>query len=128
MLDTNICVYAIQGGNEHLDQRFGECEAGDLVMSAVTLGELETSFARSGDQDGARRDLEPVLADVIVMPFDAAAARIFGRIQATAPSRRNACDHQIAAHAISLGLVVITNNEKGFSGIPGIAIENWTMP
>ena len=62
------------------------------------------------------------------MPFDAAAARTFGRIQAAAPSRRNAYDRQIAAHAISLGLVVITNNEKDFSGIPGIAIENWTMP
>ena len=121
MLDTNICVHAIQGGNEHLDQRFGEYEAGDLVMSAVTLGELETRFAKSGDQDGARRDLAPVLADVIVMPFDDVVARIFGRIQTAAPSRRNACDRQIAAHAISLGLVVITNNEKDFSGIPGIA-------
>ena len=128
MLDTNICVHAIQGGNEHLDRRFGSCETGDLVMSAVTLGELETWFAKSGDQDGARRDLAPVLADVAVMPFDAAAARTFGRIQAAAPSRRNAYDRQIAAHAVSLGLVVVTNNEKDFSGIPGIAIENWTMP
>ena len=128
MLDTNLCVYAIQGGNEHLDQRFGECEAGDLVMSAITLGELETWFAKSGDQDGARRDLAPVLADVVVMPFDAAAARTFGCIQAAAPSRRNAYDRQIAAHAISLGVVVITNNETDFGGIPGIAIENWTMP
>lgn len=128
MLDTNICVYAIQGGNEHLDQRFGECEAGDLVMSAVTLGELETWFAKSGDQDGARRDAAPVLADVVVVPFDDAAARVFGRIQAAAPSRRNAYDRQIAAQAISLGLVVVTNNEKDFDEIPGIAIENWTMP
>ena len=128
MLDTNICVYAIQGGNEHLDQRFGDCEAGDLVMSAVTLGELETWFAKSGDQDGARRDAAPVLADVVVAPFDDAAARVFGRIQAAAPSRRNAYDRQIAAQAISLGLVVVTNNEKDFDGIPGIAIENWTMP
>lgn len=128
MLDTNICVYAIQGGNEHLDRRFGECEAGDLVMSAVTLGELETWFAKSGDQDGARRDAAPVFADVVVMPFDDAAARVFGRIQAAAPSRRNAYDRQIAAQAISLGLVVVTNNEKDFGAIPGIAIENWTMP
>lgn len=128
LLDTNICVYAIQGGNEHLDRRFGECEAGDLVMSAVTLGELETWFAKSGDQDGARRDAAPVFADVAVMPFDDAAARVFGRIQAAAPSRRNAYDRQIAAQAISLGLVVVTNNEKDFGAIPGIAIENWTMP
>ena len=128
MFDTNICVYAIQGGNEHLDQRFGECEAGDLVMSAVTLGELETWFAESGDQDGARRDAAPVLAGVVVMPFDDAAARVFGRIQAAAPSRRNAHYRQIAAQAISQGLVVVTNNEKDFGEIPGIAIENWTMP
>ena len=128
MLDTNICVYAIRGGNEYLDHRFGECESGDLVISAVTLGELETGFAKSGDQDGARREATPILADLTVMPFDAAAARAFGRIQAAAPSRRGAYDRQIAAHATALGLVLVTNNEKDFDGIPGLAVENWAMP
>ena len=128
MLDTNICVYAIQGGNGYLDHRFGECRFGDLVISAVTLGELEAGFAKSGDQDGARREAGPVLADLTVMPFDAAAARAFGRIQAAAPSRRGAYDRQIAAHAMVLGLVLVTNDEKDFDGIPGLAVENWTMP
>ena len=128
MLDTNICIYAILGGNEHLDRRLDECESGDLAMSAVTLGELEVGFARSGNPDLARSDAAAALSAVTVMPFDEAAARAFGRIQAVTPSRRGAYDRQIAAHAISLGVALVTNNEKDFNGIPEIVVENWTLP
>ena len=128
MLDTNICIYAILGGNEHLDRRLGECETGDLVMSAVTLGELEVGFAKSENPVQVRHDADVVLSAITVMPFDEAAARAFGHIQAAAPSRRGAYDRQIAAHAISLGVALVTNNEKDFDGIPGIVVENWTRP
>ncbi len=128
MLDTNICIYAIMGGSGYLDQRFDECNAGDLVISAVTLGELEVGFARSADPNLARSDAAVVLSSIAVMPFDAAAARAFGRIQAVAPSRRGAYDRQIAAHALSLGVTLVTNNEKDFHGIPEVVVENWTRP
>ena len=128
MLDTNICIYAILGGNAHLDRRLGQCETGDLVMSAVTLGELEVGFAKGADPARARRDAAFVLSAVPAVSFDEAAARAFGRIQAAAPSRRGAYDRQIAAHAISLGLVLVTDNEKDFDGIPGVAVENWSLP
>ena len=128
MLDTNICIYAILGGSEHLDRRLDRCETGDLVMSAVTLGELEVGFAKSGTPDLARSDAAAILSEVGVMPFDEDAARAFGRIQAAAPSRRGAYDRQIAAHAISLGVALVTNNEKDFDGIPEVVVENWTLP
>ena len=128
MLDTNICIYAILGGNTHLDRRLEECETGDLVMSAVTLGELEVGFANDSDSARARRNAADVLSAVPATPFDEAAARAFGHIQAAAPSRRGAYDRQIAAHAISLGVVLVTNNEKDFDGIPGIVVENWSLP
>ena len=128
MLDTNICIYAILGGNKHLDRRLDECETGDLVMSAVTLGELEVGFAKGGNPEMARSDAAAVLSAVTVMPFDEAAARAFGRIQAAAPSRRGAYDRQIAAHAISLGVALVTNNERDFDGIPEVAVENWALP
>ena len=128
MLDTNICIYAILGGSEHLDRRLDRCESGDLVMSAVTLGELEVGFAKSGSPDLARSDAAAVLSAVGVMPFDEDAARAFGRIQAAAPGRRGAYDRQIAAHAISLGVALVTNNEKDFDGIPEVVVENWTLP
>ena len=128
MLDTNICVYAIQGGNEHLDRRLDDCEVGDLVMSAITLGELEAGYAKSEDPDGARREAASALADIKVVPFDEGAARMFGRIQSEAPTKRGAYDRQIAAHAASLGLVLVTNDEKDFDGIPSVAVENWAKP
>ena len=128
MLDTNICIYAILGGNAYLDQRFDDCETGDLLMSAVTLGELEAGFAKTGDADAARHMAAPILASVSVLSFDEDAARAFGQVQATAPPRRGAYDRQIAAHAISLGVAVVTNNENDFDGIPGLGVENWTTP
>ena len=128
MLDTNICIYAAQGGNEHLDRRLGECQTGDLVMSAITLGELEAGFASSDDVDAARTDASAVFNAVAVMAFEETAARAFGHIQSKAPRRRGAHDRQIAAHAIALGLTLVTNNEQDFDGIAGLAVENWTVP
>ena len=128
MLDTNICVYAILGGSEYLDRRLDRCETGGLVMSAVTLGELEVGFAKSASPELARSDAAAVLSAVGVMPFDEGAAREFGRVQAAVPSRRGAYDRQIAARAISLGVVLVTNNEKDFDGIPEVVVENWTLP
>jgi tRNA(fMet)-specific endonuclease VapC len=57
--------------------------------------------------------------------FGTAAAEAFGRLQAYAPRKRGAFDRLIAAHAISLGLPVVTNNEADFEGIPGLRVENW---
>ena len=43
-------------------------------------------------------------------------------------ARRSTCHRQIAAHAISLGVVLITHNEKDFDGIPDVVVENWNVP
>ena len=126
MLDTNICIYAMRNENRNLDRRLEECQTGDLLMSTITLAELETGFAKSADPAKARQAAQAVLEAITVVPFDAAAARAFGRIQAVAPSKRGAYDRQIAAHAISLDLVLVTNDETDFVGIPGLTVENWT--
>lgn len=103
-------------------------QPGDLVISAITLGELEAGFVAGGDPDAARRDARAVFDAVEVMSFDSDAARAFGHVQAEAPRRRGAYDRQIAAHAIALGVTLVTNNEKDFDGIAGVAVENWTLP
>ena len=126
MLDTNICIYAMQNKNKNLDRRLEECQTGDLLMSTITLAELETGFAKSADPAAARQAAEAELDAITVVPFDAAATRAFGRIQAVAPSKRGAYDRQIAAHAISLGVVLVTNDESDFVGVPGLTVENWT--
>lgn len=128
MLDTNICIYAMRTEDEYLDRRLGQSQTGDLLMSTITLAELEVGFAKSGQPTEAHKTAQTFLDAITTVPFDAAAARAFGRIQAALPSKRGAYDRQIAAHAISLGLVLVTNDERDFAGIPGLTVENWTRP
>ena len=59
---------------------------------------------------------------VPVMPFDEGAARLYARL----PFRRGSFDRLVAAHALSLGLTLVTNNGRDFADIPGLRIENWT--
>jgi tRNA(fMet)-specific endonuclease VapC len=65
--------------------------------------------------------LGPFLAEVLVLSFDSEAARIY----ATIPFRRASYDRLIAAHALALGLTVITGNVKHFADVPGLKVENW---
>ena len=58
-----------------------------------------------------------------ILPFDEAAARCYAQL----PFRRGRFDRLLAAHALSLGSTVITDNEADFADIPGLTIENWTL-
>ena len=59
-----------------------------------------------------------------MLPFEEVAAEAYQLV----PFRRGRFDRLIAAHALALGLTVVTNNEEDFADIPGLAIENWTLP
>ncbi|WP_299654481.1 type II toxin-antitoxin system VapC family toxin [uncultured Jannaschia sp.] len=123
MLDTNVLIHAMRGADDILIERMEACLAGELVISAITLGELEHGWrAGHGDREAAR----PFLALVPVLPFDAKAAEGFGAVMAglSKPKRRT-YDRQIAGHALSLGLVVVTSDASGFAGIAGLQVEDW---
>src|SRR3546814_17227019 len=66
--------------------------------------------------------LEAFLAAIPLVPFDESAARAYSKL----PFRRARFDRLLAAHALSLDVVVITNNEGDFADVPGLRIENWT--
>jgi tRNA(fMet)-specific endonuclease VapC len=55
-----------------------------------------------------------------------AAAQAYGPVrEATRERKKDALDKLIAAHAISLDVVLVTNNERDFAAYPGIRLENW---
>ena len=56
-----------------------------------------------------------------VVPFDETAARAYARV----PFRRGKLDRLIAAHALGLDAILITNNEGDFADVPGLKVENW---
>jgi tRNA(fMet)-specific endonuclease VapC len=127
MLDTNICIYLMKNHPPEVAARFARCYVGEVVISAITLAELEYGVTCSGDKEAQNRAaLDSLLEDIAVAPFDNGAARAYGPIrQATRDRKRDALDKLIAAHAVSLEVALITNNEADFSGYPKLSIENW---
>ena len=126
MLDTNMCIYLMKNQPEQVARRFATCCIGDVLMSAITFAELECGVAVSANQTQERHHLASLIEDIPVAAFDAAAARAYGPIRhATRERKRDQLDKMIAAHAVSLDVVLVTNNERDFSSYPGLKIENW---
>ena len=127
MLDTNICIYLMKHQPEQVRARFAECFVGDVVISAITLAELEFGVASSGEfQAKNQAALDSLLEDILVAPFEARAARACGPLRAANRERnKDALDELIASHALSLGVILVTNNEADFRGFKGLIIENW---
>lgn len=126
MLDTNICIYLMKNQPEQVAARFAECLVGDVVMSAITFAELEYGVAVSANRARERRNLASLAEDILVMPFDSAAAGAYGPIrEATRERKKDQLDKLIAAHAVALDVVLVTNNERDFAAYPGLRVENW---
>ena len=126
LLDTNICIYLLTQHSRKLDERFAALKIGDAGVSCITLGELSVGIEKSANRKADEAALASLVEDLAVIPFDAAAARSYGVLRAAVPGRqRNALDRLIAAHAMSLGATLVTNNEADFRVYPGLAVENW---
>ncbi len=127
MLDTNICIYLMKHQPPQVRARFADCFVGDVVISAITLAELEFGVACSGEAQARNQVLlDSLLEDILVAPFEANAARAYGPLRAANRERnKDALDKVIAAHALSLGVTLVTNNEGDFRGFTSLALENW---
>lgn len=128
MLDTNMCIFLMKNHPEQVARRFAECADGDVVVSAVTLAELEYGVSVSTDPESARRALRKLMRKVPVLPWSAAVARVYGPVRASRPKgKADAMDKLIAAHAVAKNVTVVTNNMKDFC-VPGLQTEDWTVP
>jgi tRNA(fMet)-specific endonuclease VapC len=127
MLDTNICIYLMKHQPVEVKKRFDQCFVGDVVISAITLAELEYGVACSGASEMANRvQLDSFVEDVPVAPFESFAARAYGPARLANRERsRAALDKLIASHAIAIGVTLVTNNESDFMAYPGLKLENW---
>ena len=118
LLDANICIYLLEGRSSGLRARVEQSGVGELVTSSIACGEVMIGAFRQDALDQTIR----FFVTVPVIPFDESAARVYARL----PFRRGSFDRLVAAHALSLGLTLVTNNERDFADIPGLRIENWT--
>lgn len=121
MLDSNVVIAAMMQSSPSLRERLGACDEGDLVISAIIYGEVAHGSMRG--KPPSLKLLDQFLEEIPVLPFDSAAARRYAAL----PFVRASYDRLIAAHALSLDLILVTNNERDFADIPGLRVENWTV-
>lgn len=129
MLDTNICIYLIKHKPENVFQRLQELDPSDVCVSSLTYAELAYGVEKSAVVEKNRVALSLFLANIEILPFDVQAADSYGKIRADLEQKGTPIgplDMLIAAHAQSLGYILVTNNVKEFSRVSQLKIENWT--
>ena len=124
MLDTNILIYIQSNHPSWVPEKFKSLRRGDVAVSALVWAEFHVGLLRKG------LPVPDVKGLIDVLPFDEAAALTFARITAGKPCRQKNIDRLIAAHAISLGATLVTNNTADFQQheADGLRLENWTEP
>lgn len=128
MLDTDICIYIIKEKPEKVLKKFKTLPIGDVAISAMTLSELHYGVCKSQHKKKNTDALTQFLIPLEILPFDDNAAYHYGDIRATLEKKGQpigAMDFLIAAHARSLGLTLVTNNQKEFKRIDQLTIANW---
>jgi len=128
LLDTSICIEVIRKRGGKVLERIRQCAIGDAGISAITLAELGHGVAKSVQPERNRLALNLFCAPLEILPFDDAAAGVYGHIRADL-ERRGQCigpmDLLIAAHALSANVTLATNNEREFRRVEGLRVENW---
>ena len=130
MLDSEICVYLIKKRPENVIKRIGKSLADGIVISSITLAELEFGVANSTYPEKNSNALIQMLSSINILPFDSKAAAAYGPLRAELQQSGlliGALDMLIAAHAKSLNLTLVTNNIREFSRINGLKTENWAI-
>ena len=130
LLDTNACVHLInrRRGYERLLARIDGRDYGEILISAITLAELEFGVAKSARGAENRSRLELFLARFEIAPFDARAAAAYGPLRAALETKGTPIgplDTQIAAHALALGAILVTGSVREFGRVAGLKVENW---
>lgn len=130
MIDTDIVSYFVRGGHPAVDTGFARTDPSRITVSAVTAAELMFGMKRLDPTKRTYRQLQSFLDTTAILSWDETAAAVYAdiRFQLVLDGRPiGDLDTMIAAHAISLGAVLVTNNTRHFERIPALRLEHWTI-
>jgi tRNA(fMet)-specific endonuclease VapC len=128
ILDTNICIYIINQKPPVILAKFQSIPLGEIGISIITLAELYYGAVKSASPDKNISALNRFVIPLEIFNFDHSAALEYGIIRSNLEKKGTpigSLDMLIAAHAKSMDFIVVTNNEKEFSRVEGLRIENW---
>jgi tRNA(fMet)-specific endonuclease VapC len=130
MLDTNICIYIIKQKPQNVIERFRPLQVSEIGISSITLSELEYGVMKSAKPVQNKLALTQFIAPIEISAYDDVAAQHYGNICAHLERQGTpigSLDMLIAAHALSINSVLITNNESEFKRVSNLKIENWAV-
>ena len=128
MLDTNIISHIMQGLDAVLLQRLSALPVGDVVMSSVTLAELEYGLQRKGNPPRLKNAMEQVLLRVDVLSWDEPVARCYGELCAALEAKGinlGGMDMMIAAHAVTVGATLVSRDKAFARAAQRLRVEVW---
>lgn len=128
MLDTNVCVELIRKQPTKLVDHLNQLRAGDVGVSAITVSELQHGVHKSKNPEQNIAALEQFLLPLLVAEYDYDAASVYGQVRAyleRVGSPIGSMDLLIAAHALSLNAILVTNNVREFARVPDLQVEDW---
>ncbi len=129
LLDTNIFIAALKA-HPAVRARLESVPASSIVVSPIVLGELETGVEKSAQVERNRARLDEVVAGLAVPPLDAKTSAHYAHIRAVLERQGTPIggnDLWIAAQALALGAVLVTDKVKEFGRVPGLVVENWLV-
>jgi tRNA(fMet)-specific endonuclease VapC len=128
LLDTNVCVDFLNRRYLSVVEKIQGSSPEDLCLSSVVVAELRYGADRSARKAQNHERLDILTAEIQCVDFDLSAARFYGRVRSALEAEGlpiGPYDMMIASHALSLGLVLVTDNERELRRVAGLKVENW---
>lgn len=129
MLDTDICIYISKHRPPEVKARFERLKPGQMVMSVITYGELYYGASKSNQRAKALAELDTTVRGIPIEDLTSTVSESYGIIRAALEKQGRVIgndDIWIAAHAMSIGATLATNNDREFLRVAGLSVENWT--
>lgn len=129
LLDTDTCIYIINHKPTNVKNKFECYKIGDIAISCISLSELVFGIEKSRYKEQNTKALQNFIAPLEVLDFGYEQSLIYGKLRANLEKSKNligSMDMLIASHALSLDMILVTNNEKDFKKVPNLKIQNWT--
>jgi len=121
LIDADSSIYAMVDAASPVNRRIGELEPGEIAISAISFSEI--ALGTQLQKPPPPKVIEAFIRAIPILEYGEAAAREYAKL----PFKRARFDRLLAAHALSIGATVVTNNVGDFADVPGLMVENWTV-
>lgn len=121
LIDADTAIFATTAQYPRIAEHMEQYDPGELALSVISYAEIILGMEQG--KPPTPKVLEAFVATVPLQPFNEAAARAYAKL----PFKRARFDRLLAAHAVSLGATIVTNNPSDFADVPGLKVENWTV-